>query len=261
MASECLPTKGNIWNRIHKGDFLCTLCGEEEETYVHLFTKCFVSRAVAFASPYGFRLDSINVTTSVDLVLWCLKIPCLEELNLPLIMVCFLYSIWTMRNDKLFGDKLNVALVVKKWTESVEELSNVLVEKVLSKSRDRGSLRWLPPKENQLAINVDAAWTDGWGAAAMVVRDCWGKASLVASSLFQVNAAAHAELKALIWAISIALEREWFNVDWRSDSRVVVGQANSSAEPLGWNTRNYYLILHQTAPEAKLDSLLGSTGS
>lgn len=57
MTSECLITKENIWKRIRKGDNLCTLSEEEEETAIHLSSKCSVSRGVAFASSLSIRLD------------------------------------------------------------------------------------------------------------------------------------------------------------------------------------------------------------
>lgn len=112
-------------------------------------------------------------------------------------MACFLYSIWLLRNDKKFVGKMDVAHVVKKWEDSVKEFSNVVVGGIVSKGSDRSSSRWMPPKDGWLAINVDAAWIDGWSATAMAVRDCWGKALLVASSRIQVTSVTSAELKAL----------------------------------------------------------------
>lgn len=116
MASEC---KDNLWRRIHKGDNICTLCREEEESTLHVLSRCSVRRAVAFSSTLGIQLDSINVSNSIDLVSWCLSLPCSKEVDLPLVLVCFFYSIWNWRNDKLFNGNKDVAQVVGKVYQGV----------------------------------------------------------------------------------------------------------------------------------------------
>lgn len=82
LASDCLPTKANIWGRTHKGDNICILCGDAEETTLHLFTRCSVSRVVAFASNMGIQLDETDTHNTEALVLWCLSLPCHEEPNM-----------------------------------------------------------------------------------------------------------------------------------------------------------------------------------
>lgn len=54
-----------------------------------------------------------------------------------------------------------------------------------------------------------------------------------------------AELKGLVWAMSIAIENDQVEVDWRSDAKLVVNQALSATEPQGWDTRNDYLLLRR----------------
>lgn len=66
----------------------------------------------------------------------------------------------------------------------------------------------------------------------------------MASFKFHAVSAEAAELKAMIWAMFIAFDREWFDVDWISDAKVMVSRALYSADPLGWNTMNDYLMLH-----------------
>lgn len=43
-------------------------------------------------------------------------------------------------------------------------------------------MRWDFPKEDSLVINLDVVWKNGKNCAAMVVRDYWGKAKLVAAT-------------------------------------------------------------------------------
>lgn len=71
-----------------------------------------------------------------------------------------------MRNDKLFAGKLDVAHVVANWDASDNEFSSALVVRTAAKGLDRGLVRWLPPKDGHLVINVDDAWKGGWCAIA-----------------------------------------------------------------------------------------------
>lgn len=108
-----------------------------------------------------------------------------------------------------------------------------------------GKKRWTSPEEGRLAINVDAAWKKGQSFAAMVVRDFWGRAKLVAAIEIHVRNVEAAELKALVWAMAYAVGKDWHRVEWRSDAKSVVKQALSLSEPLGWETRNNYLTLRK----------------
>ena len=64
-----------IFQRTGKGTSLCTLCGEEEESVVHLFKKCKVTILLAFASNWSCYLDAWNLETVNALVSFCVHPP------------------------------------------------------------------------------------------------------------------------------------------------------------------------------------------
>lgn len=157
---------------------------EKLKRTIHLFSLFPFSRMVAYASSFGFRSDMINASNNIELVQWCLSQPCIDNLNFTVILACFFYSIWSLRNKKLFEGHINVALVVEKWESMVQEFLDSPVAAVSATplaSSEVVSI-WAPPREGRLGINIDAAWIKGERAVAMIVRDCSGRLLLVASS-------------------------------------------------------------------------------
>lgn len=63
------PVVGRDWET---GTIFKCLCGEEEETLVHLICDCHVSRVVVFARRWGLRIDSFQRQSLEDGVLLCL---------------------------------------------------------------------------------------------------------------------------------------------------------------------------------------------
>lgn len=75
MASNILPSRDVIWSKIQKGDRLCALCGDVQESLAHLFLKCPVIRAIAFECKWGMHLEAWQCSTIENLISLCLKPP------------------------------------------------------------------------------------------------------------------------------------------------------------------------------------------
>lgn len=50
---------------------VCGLCGEETETLFHLFKECQLTKLIAFASKWSFKLDKWQVINLKDLIDLC----------------------------------------------------------------------------------------------------------------------------------------------------------------------------------------------
>lgn len=61
--------------RIGKRPLECGLCGEEEETKMHLFKNCRVRKLMAFTSSWGCHLDAWNINDINELVKFCVDPP------------------------------------------------------------------------------------------------------------------------------------------------------------------------------------------
>lgn len=96
-----------------------------------------------------------------------------------MIVACFFYTIWGMRNNKLFVGSMNVSHAVEKWEMLIREFSEVTKVQIPANGAIQNSVKWCPYERGLFAINVDAAWLNGKSAAAMIVRDCLGKVIFV----------------------------------------------------------------------------------
>ena len=103
LANGELPLKTRLANSIGCENLSCVLCGEAEESELHVFCDCIVIRMLWFASEIGLRWDHFEAHSAVDMVQMILNPP--EELitevlnqnkfNLMAAVIC--YETWRMR--------------------------------------------------------------------------------------------------------------------------------------------------------------------
>lgn len=112
LASQSLPTRLNLWAKLKKGDSQCVLCVVEEEYEIHMFMSCPTARALAFASKWGLKLDTVACSNPKGIVEWSLIFTKVNYIDMQIVAMGFLLSVWSWRNNVLFGSKSNVANVV-----------------------------------------------------------------------------------------------------------------------------------------------------
>ena len=98
-----LPLKTRLANSIGCEYLSCVLCGEEEESELHMFRDCIVIRMLWFASEIGLRWDHFEANSALELVQMILNPP--EELiteglnqnKFTLMAAVICYETWRMR--------------------------------------------------------------------------------------------------------------------------------------------------------------------
>jgi hypothetical protein len=75
IGTNILPTKDLLAQKVGINDSSCPLCGEAEETGIHLFFKCNVARAIWFGSCWGLRTESLQLNSNEDILKLVLKPP------------------------------------------------------------------------------------------------------------------------------------------------------------------------------------------
>lgn len=234
VVSDILPTNKLLFDRIGGGEAMCTLCGEAPESLGHLFLECNVSRAIAYACKWGLKLQSFGGMDMSTFISFILKDQGGSETTpTPLIFVSYLYVVWVQRNKIRFGgvlDVANAAKMVENWVEfsELEKRKEERLPKITKKAN------WNLPPEGVLAANVDAAWSGGVAAFAMVVRNCTGEIILLAGKFTGAVTAEAAEMGAINWAAAMAEERGWDKMTWRSDAKRVVGMVVDAGDQISW---------------------------
>lgn len=61
VANNILLTNEVLEKRTGEMDSICCICGEHEETLMHILKDCQTIRLLAFRSKWGLRLDKWNV--------------------------------------------------------------------------------------------------------------------------------------------------------------------------------------------------------
>lgn len=230
-------------------DSNCALCEEAEETLLHLFRGCHVTRAIDFASRWGVRLDGRNNDNIIEFIKGCLEVKSsprrasMEERLLPVILSSLFYNVWSLRNLTFFEGKMCITGAVKGLEGMVDKYSlegQKGEEQTMAENQiNRGY--WSPLAEGGLAVNTDAAWKDGSGAMAVVVRDSKKGFLLIATRLINARCSEEAKVRTINWASTMLESKNWEKLEWRCDAARVVDQIQHPGEALKWSTRNHIL--------------------
>lgn len=102
---------------------------------------------------------------------------------------------------------------------------------------------WTTPPNGWWKINIDAAFINGRAGLVFIARDNKGNILQLASKLVCCVSPEEAELKALVWAASVAAALRWDQICWSSDLSLVVNGVINQEEPSSWTTRYYMLFL------------------
>lgn len=151
-----LPLKATLFQRTGRGDPLCSRYGCFNETTTQLFLECPSSRAMAFSSKWGLKLDAIGTSNAQDLVRWSLNPSHHLSLKLggkdftSLLLASFLYVVWEFQNDKVFEDKSSIVRATVRCESLVEEY-NLVSLKRKSISPSHKIERWSPHKKTKSA--------------------------------------------------------------------------------------------------------------
>jgi hypothetical protein len=209
IASNVLPTKDNLDQRLGVSDTNCPLCNEAKETIIHLFFECSVVKAIWFGSCWSIRVDTLQAANCTDIVKLVLEPPNsssdkeLKELS-SLQFAHTLEAIWNLRNKVVHGEgKINLIATIKSLEKKVLEFKRIC-ETSESMMQSNYQTHWTPPPPGFVKINVDAAVANSRTTLAVVARNehgnivkAWAKEHMAGDALF-------VEASAFLWALQLA---------------------------------------------------------
>ena len=68
VAANTLPTRENLMSRMDITEPWYVLCNQKVESTSHLFFKCPATKALWFATCWGFRSEKVHLALSCDII-------------------------------------------------------------------------------------------------------------------------------------------------------------------------------------------------
>ncbi|XP_060968321.1 uncharacterized protein LOC133035897 [Cannabis sativa] len=229
ILNEAIPTK----NRLHfLHDKTCNICEADEENAFHLFRSCSFSKAIWFGGRFSFRINDIPGDNLISMLEGIIELVTGVERKELINYIGYMFSeIWFQRNAFCIRNaEINLSYAVARIEKSYAELQNLVTSKKGGLSEARCTYSIQEPEGyhgslNRQRCNVifsDASWFKGdAGIAAVSVEistGCWH----VKTQKIRTNSVLEAELKAILLALSMAIELGWQEVHILSDSKIAV---------------------------------------
>uniref|UniRef100_A0A803QE41 Reverse transcriptase domain-containing protein n=1 Tax=Cannabis sativa TaxID=3483 RepID=A0A803QE41_CANSA len=212
FLNEAIPTRNKL---PFAGDKQCLLCGFQQESCLHIFRECCVSRAIWLTGNFPLMIDNFPGDSMMEFVEQVLLvIPSNIRLMFVVYMACVFEEVWRLRNGVLYqGGLPNLSLgainIRKKYEEfnrhnEVEEVGIDDPSKQVCKAS----------KDFDVVLVTDAAWSEGTAGLAAVMINIEDGSWKYKVETTDAGSALEAETKAIWMALAWAKQR--------IDSRILV---------------------------------------
>ncbi|OMO90725.1 hypothetical protein COLO4_18924 [Corchorus olitorius] len=216
----------NLFKKKVVGNPLCIICNEKVETVEHLLLLCPWTEPIWFGGCAGLGIDKESITSFAN---WWMDsfdskgIQKNDGMRLAARAAFIIWHIWKGRNAVQFnGKKPDIEGTVRRaemaWKEFELANSGKAKQDVI---KEAGNLKWSPPSEGNIKINVDGAFEVGKGEAAVgvVARDSTGTTVAVISKKVKASTCEMAETLAVREGVKLARDRKWVNAELETDSK------------------------------------------
>lgn len=235
VAHCALPLNAVLAKRGLNINSLCPLCGQEEESFSHIFKLCPMTLLIWEAA--GLRLSLIHHD---DFFTWVRlnatsSVTSSSRVAHGTLFIYLLWNIWCTRNQKVFQSATFIASSAvscaysqaTEWTFLAGSSSN-------KKPSFEVLVSWKPPQVGWFKLNSDGSCqgnVHGYGeiAAAGVVRDCHGKWLKGFVCYLGCGNSLLAELWSIYLGIVLAREQNFDPIYVESDCSTAVFLLNDEA--------------------------------
>uniref|UniRef100_A0A2N9FR65 Reverse transcriptase domain-containing protein n=1 Tax=Fagus sylvatica TaxID=28930 RepID=A0A2N9FR65_FAGSY len=218
---------------------MCSLCGIQEESEVHLFKECHVAKMAWFGTKWCIRLEKFQINSRLDLVNLFIDPP--NELldqnfnqdQFLLLAAITVELIWKARNETIFNKKDLVLNTLPNHIEKVFDL--YYKDSRLDSNMDIQCPQvWKAPQAQGIKMNVDAAWKDGKASLAVIARDHHGECVKAWVLNVVTISAEAAEAMAVRMAVLKVLEEKYYHVVIEGDAKFVMDSLSTSFHRGSW---------------------------
>jgi ribonuclease HI len=233
MAHNCLPTGDQLQRRAIPTRYECIFCNRDE-TVEHCFFKCHYVKEIWSELKKSFHI-SLNLKAFIHIQQWLLDwIRDASEVQ-SLTFAVATWHIWENRNNVRNGESLyhphRVAGKIKAYIDFIL-LNNFRSTQSTRRENQTSVLKWSPPSEGSMMVNVDAALfsqSQRMGVG-IVIRDHLGRLQAARRRYVdQVVTPELAEAIAMRCALEFAEDGGFQRIVVASDCDALVNKVNSTA--------------------------------
>ncbi|KAL0285633.1 UNVERIFIED_CONTAM: hypothetical protein Sangu_2770000 [Sesamum angustifolium] len=245
---DALPTKFRLNQIFPVSNLECPLCDAGCEDSHHLLLECAFTERIWFSSKWKFRLFPFRHLSVSE---WFLTITGKDQRFLPpnstqeefiTFWIAVLDLIWRNRNNILHGKpKMEPDAVARIAHTHTVEHSQAQVLKSLKASSVVFD-KWLPPPEGWLKVNTDAAFSDGEGMAACVIRNHEGTIICAKSERIWAHDPTAAEVLALKSAFLILDNAKIDKAIFETDSLLAAAWIKNHLLDVTWQAWQKLLV-------------------
>jgi hypothetical protein len=211
IGLNIIHTKKNFAVRLGDIDIRCPLCKVEEESTIHLFCLCLVSRAICFGVPWELHSDALSVSNAEEVAMLVIDPPisisCPSELKSLKVQASIqitltLDCIWHLRNQAEHSRRpVSILPIVNNFESKIMEQVQAFTS-----SRDlnvRVAQIWSKPNRGYVKLNVDVVMGNNSAALVVVARGEDGEVVKAWTKLFQLGDPLVAEASAVPLAFQL----------------------------------------------------------
>ena len=252
VAVNALPTKENLMCHMDIPDPSCVLCNQGVESTIHLFSRCQAAKALWFVACWGFRPDIGQFSSSSDIIRAILDPPSAlcqsQDLWRVTLNTAFpLEEIWHTRNEVLhLACPADINAACLRINSKFKEYSRIL-SPCETPHLSKDSVKWAPPPPGTVKLNVDAAISQSKAALAVIARNESGVVLKVWAKSIPLCFPLLAEIKAIQWALKIAIRENWRHIAVESDSKISIDAILDPSSSPVWAISTYVFNICQLA--------------
>lgn len=220
IIHDFIPCRAVLKRRHMERIDFCDTCGQQETT-MHAIFDCTWARIFweQVKSLTGIKIPDLHPHSWMFDVVDGTKIPQSEAC----IILSGAWAIWTERNARKHGESGRCIMQSVRWV--IDSVMDSTSAGKVSKPKQSKQIKWNPPDEGVMKINVDASFDDVscQGSTGLVIRDREG-ALLHAQTLWYNFAASSQsmEAEAIRDGVRMAIERGFSKVEVETDAQAIV---------------------------------------
>ncbi|KAM6563234.1 hypothetical protein CsatB_023232 [Cannabis sativa] len=208
VINSALPVAQNLFHRKVITSATCSLCSRAWESIGHALFSCCHAKSVWQHTSFQLDFTKASFMKDGDYLLFLSTILTKSELEK---LFCTMWFIWSDRNNYIHCKQLKHPMAISSQAEAYlanfHSVKSATAPAVSCVAADARTVKWVPPTESNLKMNVDAALDSSRNkiGIGVIIRDSTGRVIAAMSKPVVGNfKSQEMEAKAMFWGLQWA---------------------------------------------------------